>query len=491
MRIDIKKLTEVMARVSAMTIGDKNIPMIMLDTTETKETQKAKICFYDGHKAYTETFDVVTDETDLVFKKMVVTLDSMQGIVNKCQSTGDIKIDEIVLSVDDSFIHITAEQYMIMQDAEGNEIGTRHLGLKEMEIGWFEVEKDIKTKLVDRMDYSGIFDDTIIADEYVAADLSSALKKTSTESSKTTYIGKQTQSIFVYTSIYAVLIPIDGYEVTLEDKDAIRGELLTNGTYTDEAFEKAIAEKANRVHFSAKIAGNMCKTLTTIIDKSGAEKVNIFNKDGNYCCVNIDTDNDNRIGVWFEMPQGAKTDLGGVERFNALAYETYQLDIITSLFASTIRSAKLDLSGNYDNIILKVNKLEDATYELEIKPSAANKGNKYKMTLDRVVDTSQNISEREYTISLKVFEEMLSHIDTPIVTMDFQVQPDGGTCVRLGELDVNKMSKEYGLMRSETETLCTQNGEQFNADTTPTADSVRIAHRRATLGTQQFTTIAK
>ena len=489
MRINIKSITDAIARVSAMTIGDKQIPLAMIDSTETAETQKIKLCFYDGHKAYIESIDVVTEEGDL-FKKLVVSITDLQRAIGNCQPSSKRKIDEVVLQFDNNIIKITADQYMDVVDNDGNVVETRHMGVKSMKISWSETDKDIKTKLVDRMDYTTIFDDAVVADEYDCNELSTALSKTSIESAKLTYIGKNTQSVFVQNTAHVTSVPISGNEVTLEDEDIIRGELTSAGTYTDEAFAKAVADRRNRIHFSVTLNDNLCKSLISVINKSGAEKLNLFTKDGKYCHINIALDNDNFIGIWFEMPQGSKQNIGAFDRFNGLAYDKYQLDFVNEFLSDNIKSA-LAVSGS-DKVAFKFEET-DAGTTLLISPSnaMANVDDKYTVVAEQVVDVDSSLVGNSFNISLKVFSEMLSQISTDIVALDFQVQPDGTVCIRLSEVDMSKMMSAYEKMREDTKNICEQQGVEFDPANTPTAATARIAHRREVLGTQQFTTLAK
>lgn len=111
-----------------------------------------------------------------------------------------------------------------------------------------------------------------------------------------------------------------------------------------------------------------------------------------------------------------------------------------------------------------------------------------------MLDPENTLMGKKFTVSLKVFSDMLDQLKTDNVTLDFECA-EGATCIRLAELNISKETEKYKEAREKTKELCVAQGIEFkdenDSNPTPTPVELRWAYREETLNVKQFTMLAK
>ena len=85
---------------------------------------------------------------------------------------------------------------------------------------------------------------------------------------------------------------------------------------------------------------------------------------------------------------------------------------------------------------------------------------------------------------------MLSQIKTTKTALDFDCSNDS-TCIRLSEIDIDKMGTTYQEMRKLTEERCLEDGVPFDQNSTPTPLDIRMGLRPKALLAKQYTILVK
>lgn len=485
MIIDISKITNCINKISDLTSSDKSIPGVLLELSE----NKLNVCYSDGHKSFIEKLDVTTEDGDHL-GGIVVDFTQMLRAINNCQPSGIIRVSEVNFKYneDTKIVTISADQNYALTDEEGNIVGNKTLANKKMDLLWTEPGSDIKSAILTRMKYDSIFDATI-TDKFDKKELIDALSKTSVEKGKQVYISTVTQNIFVANQAHVTSVPISGYEVTQEEQDEIRGSLVESGTYTDEAYEKAIRDKRNRIHFSVTMGQQLAKSLIGILNKISASEVYLHTSE-RYCNIFVDTDEE-VVGIWFEMAQASRAHIGSLERYSSMGYKTYQFMFIREFLDNCVKSA-LNATKS-EKVELKFRK-EEGTEELGLiiksSSAAASVADTYRVVPGEYIDPTNDIDTKTFNISLKVLYDMLAQLKTSLVGFDIEVTTDGITCIRLCEIDENLSNEVYLETRQQVEKLCQEQGIEFTTQT-PTPVELKLAMRDKVMITKQYTMLAK
>lgn len=492
MKVSVGKITSAINKISDITSGDKQVPGVLLDLSE----NLLKVCYTDGHKSFIEHVEVETEETDRM-GGVVVDFAMIKRAVDNCQPSGIIKIDEIVFDYKDKVITVSAEQKFNAVDGDGNVVGTKQMGKKSMDLAWVEPGSDMKSSLLLRMNYEDIFESDGVDDEFDKKEFINALQRTSVEKGKQIYLSTKTQTIFVANQAHVTSVPVSkGKELNQEDKDVIRAEMVEAGTFTEEAYKDAINKAENRMHYAVVIPQNIAKAIIGVFNRTKSDKVYLHTKE-RFCSIFIDAGDEadgtkgEHVGFWFEMAQASKAHIGSLERYNSLKYQSYQTSFLREFLANNVKSA------------LNVTKQEKVTFEFALNEetgmpelviaagsSAASVSDSYRTALSTFVDPEGTLVGRKFTVSLKVFSEMLEQIKSDNVTLDFECN-EGATCIRLAELNFPLETKEWQAAREMTKKMCEARGEEFDKDRTPTPVELKWAYREKTLNVKQFTMLAK
>lgn len=485
MRVSVSKITSVINKINDITSGDKHVPGVMLDLSE----NLLKVCYTDGSKSFTEHIDVETEETDR-FGAIVVDFSQIKRAIDNCQPSGIIKIDEIVFEYKEKVITISADQNYDAVDGDGNVLGTQKMGKKSMDLSWAEPGSDMKSSILLRMNYDDIFEADGVDDEFNKKELLDALTRTSVEKGKLIYLSTKTQTVFVANQAHVTSVPISkGKNLSQEELDTLRAEMVEAGTFTEQAYVEAIEKAENRMHYAVVMGQAIAKSVIGVLGKAKSEKVYLHTKD-RFCSIFIDTE-DEHIGFWFEMAQASKAHIGSLERYNSLKYQTYQASFLREFLVNNVKSALNATKSEKVNFEFELNE-ETGNIELVIAASSSSSSvsDSYRTALSTVVDPEGTLVGKKFTVSLKVFSDMLDQIKSEIVTLDFECN-DGATCIRLAELRFDTETEEYNKAREKTKELCEAQGIEFDSSSTPTPVELKWAYREKTLNVKQFTMFTK
>ena len=484
MRVDIDKITSTINKISDMTSGDKIIPGVMLNLSE----NKLDVCYADNNKSFIETLDVETNETDMIGSSVVVDFSQIHRAINNCQPSGIIRVSDVYFTYNEKTITISAEQSFELKDSEGNTTENKKMGKKSMDITWVKPDSSMKTAVLSRMNYASIFESDGVPDEFDKDELINALSKTSVEKGRQVYLSTKTQTIFVANQAYLTAVPISGFSISQDELDSIRGELSEKGTLTDEYYREAVLERTNRMHYAVCINQSISKALIGILSKTNTDKVYMHTKD-KFCNVYIDN-GDERVGIWFAMAQASRAHIGTLERYSALNYSTYQVNFLTDFLADSIKSA-LNTTKSEKVAIKFVSDDSEISMLIACGSSVASISDTYKVTVENAYFSADNsLVGKEFNISLKIFADMLSQIKTNKTALDFDCSNDS-TCIRLSEIDIDKMGTAYQEMRKLTEERCLEAGETFDPNSTPTPLDIRMGLRSKVLLAKQYTILVK
>ena len=132
MNIAVGKITDAVAKITAITSGDKIIPGILLRVSNDPKPELA-VCYTDGHKAIVEYLDVELDDTDKT-GDFVVDYTMFTRALQNCQPSGIIAVDTVSIThKDDRTLQVSAEQKMITRDDDGNTKGKLYINGETVE----------------------------------------------------------------------------------------------------------------------------------------------------------------------------------------------------------------------------------------------------------------------------------------------------------------------------------------------------------------------
>lgn len=498
MIIEVKKFTSVINKVSDLTAGDKIVPGLMLclskDDSSESDNGTLKVCYSDGHKSLIEEIEVQVEEKDYI-GDIIVSFEQMKRAVGNCQPSGIINTNGgIKISyLDNKIIRVSADQFIQLYDNDGNPTENRKIAIKKMDLTWTEPGSDIKSSILTRMKYDTIFEPDGGMDEYDKAELIDALSKTSVEKGKNIYISANVQSVFVANQAHVTAVPVSGVKLTQEDIDEISGTLSENGTFSEENLKAEIEKRSKRINQSIVMTQTIAKALIGIFGKCDSDKVFIHRRD-KFCNIIIENDTE-KVGVWFEMSQASKAHIGAFERYNSYGYKSYQIMFLREFLANNVKSA-LE-SAKSDKVALKFEPTEldvptcDKDLVITCGNSSASIADSYRVNPDDLIDVTGDIESKTFVISLQVLNDMLAQLKTSYVAFDINVDSNDVVCLRLAEVDDDKLADEYKKARQEVEKQCIEKNEQFVPDKTPTPIEMKLDYRVNTLNTKQFTMLAK
>jgi len=497
MRVDIEKITNAISKVSAITSDLKVIPGVLLDLSD----DILKVCFSDGHKSLIEEIGVTMEEGDYT-GGFVVTYEQLSRAIANCQPSGIIKVNEVKFTFKEgNIITISTDQSLELRDNDGNITGDRKMASKQMDLSWVKPDSDMKTSLLSRMKYADIFNPVttegaeIKIDTFDRQELINALSKTSVEKGKQIYISAKTQSVFVMNQAHLTSIPISGYEVAPEMKSGIASALNANGMYTEESFKQACNNAENRIHFSISMSQVIAKAVVEILNKTSADTISVYTRD-KFCNMYIDNE-DEKVGIWFEMIPASKAHLGSLEKYSKLEYKCYQLLFIREFLNDMIKSA-LNATKS-EKVELKfaptTNENPSSSLDMIIEGGSASNSTSdiYSINPDSIVDVAGDLQSKTFNISLKVISDMLAQLKTTRVALDINIAPtDGSVCLRLTEIDDIEFAKAFSEARQATKTMCENDGQPFEENSTPTRLECKLEYlrRNSVMLTRQYTMLS-
>ena len=465
MKVGIKEITSAINKVQALASEDKTQPGIMLRVSDSL----LEVCYHDGHKSIIEKLKAETCESDH-FGNTVVDYSALVRAIANCQSSGKITVEEIEFTWAENVVTIKADQFYIMYDEDGNETSRKKLSDKHMSLKWEEAGTTMKSGILTRMNYDDIFN-ADSTDEWDKEELIDVLSRCATEKGKTIYMSTKTQYVFVANQAHVCTVPVSLNEVTDEQKNELAGTLEQ---FSQEALDNLVKNAQNHIHFAVAINQSIAKAIINILSKTNSDKVFLYTKDS---CLSVFIDNDEEtVGIWAEMAQANKAHTGSFSRYHEMSYDAYQFTFMTDFLTDAVKSA-LNAS-KAEQVAIVFTQDAEGNYVMNINSSnaGASISDIYNVTALNLNTSLTDILTKSFNISLKVLSDMLAQVKTDRVALDFNIGPDGTTCLRVGEIDETKLADEYTRAKQATPEL------------TP---AIIAEYRARTLGTRQYTLLKK
>lgn len=484
MVVGISKITDVIDNIASLTSGDKTIPGVLLDL----DTNLLRVCYATNQKAFIKELEVVTEETDVI-GKVAVDFTQLQRAIQNCQPSGIIRVSDVqfIYKSNPNIITISVDQCSEVDDGNGN-ITSMKMATKSMDILWNEPTESKKTEILTRMRYDDIFQ-ADMTDEYDTKELVDILNRTSVEKGKQIYVSTKMQHVFVSNAGHVTAVPVSKFPIDDQERDEIIQDVKNqNGeATTQEMIDKAIGEKINRVSYSICMSQAIAKSVSGILNKIDSDKVYIHMRD-KYCNVFVDNDQE-KLGIWFESAQSTKSHTSAMDKYSSAEYNTYQMEFIREFLENNIKSA-LNATKS-EKVEIKVQEGEDG-YELiiEAKSSASSIADTYRVKLVNLIDPTNDITTKTFTVSLKVMLDMIAQLKTDHIAFDLGLIGESTMYVRMAELDTTVYFENYRNAREAFKKDCESKGIEFT-DTTPTPVDVVLGCRTGALLTKQYTILGK
>jgi len=476
MLADVREFNNAINKISDLTSGDKVVPGVLLNLQDMGGTGRLKICYSSGRKFSAEEIDVNIEEGDVI-GSVVTNYEQLKRAVSNCLANGEIVVDNFRIEYLDSILRVSIQQYYEYKDDLGDIISRKNMGSKYMDIERVDPSKNIKASVLIKTNYDNIFEveDT---DEYNRVELIDILNRTTTEKGKVIYFAAKRQEVFVINQAYASVCPITPMAVDQFMEDEVEKELIEQGITDKNLIREIKAEKFKRIKYSLVMNQQIAKALAGILSKSEEENVYVGRIDDKFCNVYVDTETE-KFGVVFEMPQASKVHIDSIDKYSTMEYKTYQISFLRVFLEDTIKSAlsssKSDITTMYFE---EVEEDENGwpVYELVLQGGSASASTYdiLRTNADDLIDSVGNITDVKFSISLKVFSDMLSQLKTARVALDFNINDNGLICIRMAEINDEITEEEYLKAREDLD------------DETPTPVERKLEYRIRTLGARQF-----
>lgn len=494
MIVNIKKITSAVQKIVDLTNGDNNVPGVMfrlskLDEATLESNGTLAVCYSDGHKSLVEYLSVMVDDNDHI-GDIVVDFKPLADAISKCQPTGSIKSKDVVFKyLSENRLQISVTQNYEICDEDGNVVSNKTLSNKEFTLKWKESNADMKAAVLSRMKYDTIFESVAMPDTFDKSELMDVLNRTATEKGKNIYFSSKTQSAFVVNQAHLTIIPISGYEMTDEAEiQEIRDSLTATGTYSEDTLKAEIKKRMNRVNHSTIVRQEVAKALVSILGKCSGNTVQVSRSDTKFCNIVVE-DEDEKVGIWFEMTGANKVHTSAVEQYESRAFSTYQMTFLRDFIMDGINSAIDSNKGDKTKIKFTATKLDNPATDTDL--TIVTNTNEFNVNLESLTDTLGNIKEQEFVVNLKLLKDIITQLKTDRIAFDFDVAPDGAKSLRVSEIDFNEMMESYKKNREKTKELCDQQGIAFDPSSTPTPVELKTASRRDYLMARQYTMLAR
>lgn len=505
MKISIETLKAAYDKIAALTSGDKTIPGVMFNIYAEEDSApdengvqsgKMDVCYNSGKKAFIETVSVEIEEGDRL-GKMVVSFEKLGEAISKCMSKGSIKVDNVHFQFIDKIIRIKATQYMCTYDENGEVANAQTVGRVETDLLGNDVSADKKTELLNRMDYNSIFNPVGTPDEYDRTEFVDILGRVSVEKGRNIYVSGHTHSVFVQNQAHLTSVPVSLYDELSDDEiTALKSRMVEAGKtdLSPEAVEAEALIQRKRVHSSLVIPQQIAKALATILGKCDSDEIKVHVADKIYCNVVAGDNDEERVGIWFEMASPNKTQTETFKIYESTEYTNYQITFIKDVLELAVRNATSSSTNDKTALMFKDTKLEDAVMPISMFISGSNSiasvKDEYEVNLDDLAAPVDDLKDKQFTISLKVFSDMLAQIKTPHVAFDINIS-ENRALLRLAEIDEGEQVKQYTAARAKLAEDYAAQGKDFDPNSTPTPFEYKAAFRKDVLKCKQYTTIVK
>lgn len=483
MYVGLKDFTGAINKITDMVSSDKTVPGVLLRLAKDESDETAGILsvgYTDGHKAVVQELKVQLEETDKIGDTST-TYEQLSAAIASCQPHGKIEVDTLRLEYFPESLKLSIEQFISTPDETGENTVRTKMGNKIIDVVCLDLEKNIKAKVLLRQKYENIFKGEQL-DEYDRVELIDLLNRTSTEKGKLIYFSSVKQEVLVANQAHAVACKVSGYELSEDEKQFIKQELAGNGITDEEAFNKVCKEKTDRIHSSFVIFQQMAKSVSSILNRLVSDTVYV-EVANSFCNIFVDND-DEKVGICFELPKGSKVHLNYVESFSSLDYKTYQLTFLKDLIEDAIKQALNTTKSEQVKVKIEAETDEETgrtAYYMTLAggSASASTSNMNRFRADDAVDSVGDLVSKEFNISLKVVLDMISQIKTDLLTFDVDVSDNDSVKIRIAEIDLQKQIEQYNIMRADLDA------------NTPTPIERKLEARDKTLGMRQFTMLSK
>lgn len=387
MRVSIADLTSAISKVKSFASTLNEAPGIMLNL----QKDKLFVCYSDGRRSLIEELCAEPEDGDIT-GKIVMGYDRLVYIIDMCQPSGTIKVDEIQFSFEEekTIMHIKAQKYTIVQrptgtyDEDGAQIYEEvrsNTSTVSQQAKYNHIEDSIRFGVLSRMDYDSIF--RVNEEGYDVWDkneLRTILKKAVAKDGKAVYISAVYKSGFAVNTAYTVTVPCESCE--------------SNGFITDATVAKALMEILNQI---------------------STERVRIKTTDKRYVNIADETDT---VGIWFEMQAASKLDNNALKGYISEDYTDFEIvlhrDSIANVVDNVMKSTKDDKTvltfGEDDegNKVIFIN----------VRNTGASTEGRFTANIEgREVYRWEELKELKLPISIKVFKETIANCETPFIVI--------------------------------------------------------------------------
>lgn len=485
MIVNVREIKGAIDKISEMAKGQKNAPGIMMYVVD----DTLALCYYDNHMATVSKIPCKLEDGD-VTEKIVFDYNRLVDTVAKCQPSGIISVDSIKFTfVSDDVVKVSADLFMKVADKDGNETSIPK-GSKSMDVMYHRISTttDQKFKLLDRMDYEQIFQpEGKDPDKWDRQYLMDILKDTSFEQGRVIYISSKIQKAYVINKAFTYARAINPKVVTQEQLDELRGRLSEEGRLSE--FETLAAEMTKTNTFPiiytsafARVASSIMSKMT--VNSKDDDVVYMYTKNNGIYIFN----GDETTGMYFEGTKGSKVHTGSFERMSGFGYNRFQLNFTREFLADAIKNA-VNTSKN-DKLAFTFEEKNPGQFVMKIavQNTGASVSDTYEVDVEgQPVDMTGNLKNTTVTVSLKPFYDMLSQLNTPIVAMDISEEVNGQVCMRLAEVNIDKVQKEWAAARVELGLPLAPVDDQPMPET---PIEVKLAYREKTFDICQYSMIS-
>lgn len=466
MKVLVQDITSAVAKITELVNGDKTVTGVLLKCCG----DKLKVCYSDGNRSLIEIIDVVEEDGDIK-DDIVLDYSRLCGALNNCQPSGRIVVDYIGIKfTGERTVEIHAEQKCLVSEEDSDNPEYRVMAVKKMALNWTKASDSLKTAILGRIDYDNILN-THVSDEWEIEELVEVLSKTSTEKGRVVYMSPSIQKVFVANIAHVTAVPVSEVEVTPMDIEVLRKELEESGEI--EQFEERKSKLYHRMNFPGTITTAIAKKVCGILNKCG-KGLKVYTHTANgFLTIVVEGET---VGIMVDMPQGSKAQTGQFEKFSSIEYSSYQLDFVREFLSDAIKSAVASTNSEKLMLTFKVGDSGEAVLVIRASNGTASVNDEYKVTAADCIDTLGDLDGRQIKVSIKVINDMINQLKEDIVAMDIQMYDDGTVCIRLADIDNDRLREEYYNAREKLGL----------SDIDPTPDEEKVKYRAKVLRTTQY-----
>lgn len=470
MRVDVSTITGVVSKISELVSGERVVPGLIINIGN----NEMSVCCTVGKKSFIESIECETDESDMT-GKVFITYEQFKRAIDNCQPSGAIVVREIEITfASGSILKVSAMQELLVDNNGVPEY--RSMARKEMDISYCLVEgsRDQRVMLLNRTNYNAMFESETAPDTWDRVELMNILLNMSFEKGKVVYLSPKTQKAFVVNTAFTCATPISRNDEAI---DAVFAAMPTPEGVDSSSVENV--DTGKRLTYAIIITALNAKCIAGALSKMKDETVKMFKKADFLFLYN----ENETVAVGFDTAKGSSVHTNNFNTFCSLPYNKYQITFVREFLADSIKSALASSKSEKIELSFKRSSSNINGYSMVINSSnsGSNINDTYSVELDSVIDIGGTLESDRITMSLRVFSDMLSQLKTTMVAFDIAEIQSGQMCLRLAELDDEKVYTEWKLARHELGL-----GEDE-----PTPLEVKMGYREKTLDTCQYCMISR